>query len=120
MELVLGLYEMREENTPGVAPVLEAYGLASLPEAHCYLRYAGRRIDMTGLPSGPESPFDALLSEEVVEPARLASEKAPRHRAFIARWAADRGLDPVRVWEARERCIAVLQEAVEQRTPPDR
>jgi hypothetical protein len=40
LELVLGLYEMREENTPGVAPVLEAYGLAS--EAHCYLRYARR------------------------------------------------------------------------------
>jgi len=99
--------------------VLAAYGLASLPEAHCYLRYAGRRIDVTGLPPGSASPFDALLSEEVVEPASLASEKAPRHRDFIARWAAARGLDPARVWEARERCIAALQEGAAAAAVPD-
>jgi hypothetical protein len=108
IELVLGIYEMREGNTPGVAVVLEAYGLASVPEAHCYLRYAGRRIDLTGLPAGPQSPLDALLSEELIEPARLASEKRPWHRAFIARWAAERSLDPAKVWEARERCIAAM------------
>jgi ribosomal protein S18 acetylase RimI-like enzyme len=108
IELVLGLYEMREENTPGVAAALRAHGLSSVPEAHCYLRCAGRRVDLTGLPAGPESPFDALLSEEPVEPARLAAVKGPRHRAFIERWAADRGLDPARVWAARERCIAAL------------
>lgn len=114
VELVLALYEMREENTPGVAPILAAYGLPWLPEAHCYLRYAGRRIDLTGLPPGPESPFDALLQEELIEPAKIASEKGARHRAFIEGWAADRGLDPARVWEARERCIAALQGPLEQ------
>src|SRR5580700_6606875 len=48
--LVLGIYEMTEENTPGVGAVLAKYGLAILPEAHCYLRAAGRRIDVTRAP----------------------------------------------------------------------
>src|ERR1043166_6631313 len=109
IELMLGLYEMRENNTPGVAVVLGTYGLSALPEAHCYLRYAGKRIDLTGLPSGPESPFNALLHEEPIEPSQALSEKGARHRAFIERWAAERGLDPARVWEARELCIAALQ-----------
>jgi hypothetical protein len=72
--LVLGICEMREGNTPGVGPVLAAYGFPWLPEAHCYLRYAGRRFDLAGLPPGSEPPFDALLQEELIEPVKIASE----------------------------------------------
>jgi hypothetical protein len=31
--LVLGIYEMSEQNTPGVGAVLAKYGLTMLPEA---------------------------------------------------------------------------------------
>jgi hypothetical protein len=45
--LVLGMYEMTEQNTPGIGNVLRKYGLATLPEAHCHLRTSGKRIDLT-------------------------------------------------------------------------
>jgi len=38
-QLVLGIYEMSERNTPGVGHVLSRYGLSYIPEAHCHLRY---------------------------------------------------------------------------------
>jgi hypothetical protein len=45
--LVIGIYRMNARNTPGVGKVLERYGLESLPEAHCFLRSHGMRVDVT-------------------------------------------------------------------------
>ena len=50
VQLMLGIYEMSERNTPGVGRVLTAHGLSYIPEAHCYLRCQGERVDMTGIP----------------------------------------------------------------------
>jgi len=47
VKLMLGIFEMSGKNTPGVGSVLKKNGLESLPEAHCYLRAGGRRIDAT-------------------------------------------------------------------------
>ncbi len=79
VELVVGVYEMSEENTPGVGSVLSGASRASIPEAHCYLRVAGRRYDFTGLPCGASSPFDSLLSEQVVLPRELSEVKLSIH-----------------------------------------
>src|SRR6266850_7246900 len=65
VQLTLGIYEMSERNTPGVGQVLNKYGLSYIPEAHCYLRYKGERIDVTGVPTGAE-PIDELLYEEPI------------------------------------------------------
>jgi hypothetical protein len=35
LSLTLGIFEMTEDNTPGVGPVLAQYALSALPEAHC-------------------------------------------------------------------------------------
>src|SRR5204862_2107860 len=39
LALTVGIYEMNEANTPGVGAVLAAHGLATIPEAHCYLTW---------------------------------------------------------------------------------
>jgi hypothetical protein len=54
VQLVLAIYEMSERNTPGVGAVLDRHGLDCIPEAHCFLRYRGERIDITGVPAGAE------------------------------------------------------------------
>jgi hypothetical protein len=36
VQLTVGIYEMSEENTPGVGAVLDAALVPSIPEAHCY------------------------------------------------------------------------------------
>ena len=106
--LTVGIYEMSEQNTPGVGVALASASLKSVPEAHCYLTVDGERFDFTGLPSGPLSPFDALLSEHTVLPGDLAEAKSRLHRAAVTTWAAAAGVPEESVWITREACIAAL------------
>lgn len=105
---MLGLYEMSEENTPGVGLALRSEGLAAVPEAHCYLMNGSQRYDFTGLPTGPRSPLASLTEERTISPGDLPNAKVAFHRAALATWAAARGLDADRVWALRERCIELL------------
>jgi len=111
--LTLGIYAMHERNTPGVGAVLTQYGLASLPEAHCYLIYAGRRIDVTRCGKAPTEPITELLHEESIIPEQIGDYKVTLHRHFMQRWINAnaeqvRGLSFEDVWRIREACIAAL------------
>lgn len=108
IELVVGLYAMSEQNTPGVGIVLEPAGFFSIPEAHCYLRVGDHRYDFTGLSSGSTSPFEALFSENTVSPVSLFDEKARLHRAAIQAWAGSHALPFAEAWSLREDCIQAL------------
>lgn len=106
--LTVGLYEMSERNTPGVGSILAAAGVASIPEAHCYLTHEGQRYDFTGLAVGQCSPFDSLIDERSVAPDDLPAVKLKYHQEAIARWAPQVGFDFERAWQLREECIASL------------
>lgn len=113
VELVAGMFMMCEANTPGVGTVLAQFDLEAVPEVHCWLRVrdgSGReqRVDLTGLPAGDESPFEALADERVVEPADLSAWKPAYHRWGITDWATRWGFEPTIAWAAREACIAAL------------
>jgi hypothetical protein len=108
VQLTVGIYEMSEENTPGVGAVLNAASLASIPEAHCYLSIEGERFDFTGLSAGSSCPFAALLAEYTVSPTNLPQVKIALHMGAIAAWAKDRGISNETAWATREACIAVL------------
>ena len=111
VQLTLAIYEMSEENTPGVGRVLTAHGLWCIPEAHCFLRYQGERIDVTGVPSGA-APIDRFLHEEPITVEQIGAYKNDLHRRFLRDWIArtetvrGRSLDDV--WRIREECIAAL------------
>lgn len=108
VQLAVGVYEMSEDNTPGVGVVLSNYGISSIPEAHCYIIVEGTRFDFTGLASGASSPFDSLLEEHVVEPQGLAATKEHLHRAALHAWAYSRHVSPEHAWKIRESCISAL------------
>ena len=79
--LVLGIYEMSEQNTPGGGVVLAKYGLAILPEAHCYLRMAGKRIDVTRAAyRGLAEPIADFLHEEEIDPTQIPNYKTEIHK----------------------------------------
>ena len=111
VQLMLGIYEMTERNTPGVGAVLNRYGLTSIPEAHCYLRYEGQRVDVTGVAAGAE-PIDRFLHEEPITVEQIGAYKNDLHRRFLGDWIArtetlaGRSVDEV--WRIREECIAAL------------
>jgi hypothetical protein len=111
--LVLGIYEMHERNTPGVGPILQKYALVVLPEAHCYLRYSEKRIDVTReIGSHPPEAIAQFLYEEDIGAEQIADYKATLHRQFLRRWIAESsgasGHDLDEIWRIREECIAAL------------
>ena len=115
VDLMLGIYEMSERNTPGVGPVLSAHGMCSLPEAHCYLLQGGRRIDVTRTIEAAEDPFECLLYEEKIVPSDVAEYKPRFHRRFLEEWlersqAAGDHKHVDEVWEIREQCIRAIEQ----------
>jgi hypothetical protein len=109
--LTLGIYEMSERNTPGVGPVLQRHRLTSIPEAHCYLVQAGRRIDITREVVAAE-PIATFLHEEAIRVDQIGAYKIALHRRVLADWVARepaaRGRALSEVWAIREECIARL------------
>ena len=110
--LTLGIYLMDEHNTPGVGRVLAGYGLAAIPEAHCYLTWQGRRIDITR--DAPAAvPIESLLHEERITPEQIGDYKIALHRRFMADWlvtGSAPGWTLEDLWRVREECIAWLSE----------
>jgi hypothetical protein len=111
--LVIGIYRMTERNTPGVGRVLAASGLEYVPEAHCYLRYLGDRIDVTReIAGGPAEPIARFLYEEEISPEQIGEYKIALHQRWMRDWIASldapRGLGSDELWKIREACIAAL------------
>lgn len=109
VELVLGIYLMDGDNTPGVGPVLAAHGLAAIPEAHCVLRWHGQFIDLTR-PGAREPSF---IHAECIRPEDIVTLKISVHRRFMARWIAEQlpGWTLDSLWSGREACIAALADS---------
>lgn len=107
VDILLGIYEMDEENTPGIDEVLRQYGLTSVPEAHCYLAYRGNRVDLTR----EDESTGAVVNfprEECIAPDQIGAYNVEKHRSFVPEWAAACGLEFEYVWQAREECIETL------------
>ncbi len=105
--LWLGIYTMDESNTPGAGAALGQFGLASVPEAHCYLIHQGHRVDLTHA-RDTTSPTFSFFLEERIEPEDIGAYKTAQHQTFLREWAANHALDYAHVWRAREHCIAAL------------
>ncbi|NOT56713.1 MAG: hypothetical protein HOP18_19110 [Deltaproteobacteria bacterium] len=111
--LTLGLYAMSERNTPGVGMVLSGHGLECLPEAHCYVTYDGKRIDITRSGVEPAEPISQFLHEEAIVPEQIGDYKVTLHRRFMRQWVHDhtetvKGRSFEEVWRIREACISAL------------
>lgn len=111
VELMIGIYEMNESNTPGVGNVLRRFGLDGIPEAHCFLRYRGTRIDLTR-PDQVSAPALEFLHEEAIKPDQIGRYKVALHRRFLEDWLSKKGLTGKlsldELWSAREECVAAL------------
>ena len=110
--LILSLYIMNEENTPGVGVVLDEYGLESIPEAHCYLRHNNQDFDLTVPPGESRAQVEReYLNVRIVDPDELTFIKKNYHKSYIAEWVGKiRGgkFTADEIWRIREQCIAAL------------
>jgi len=113
--LVLGIYEMHEGNTLGIGPILKRHDLTTLPEAHCYLRFRGDRVDITReINTCVSEPVAQFLHEEDITPEQIGDYKRDLHRQFMRQWIAETGAaagrDLDEMWRIREECIASLSQ----------
>jgi len=115
VRLTLGMFEMCEANTPGVGPVLERHQLTAIPEAHTYLRYDDRRIDVTRSGVTPQAEIERFLVEQDIRPDQIGDFKVSFHRTFLREWLSRHSeyarLTPEALWEIREACIAAISQA---------
>ena len=113
VQLTLGIYQMHGRNTPGVGALLDKYGLAFVPEAHCYLTYDRNRIDVTRGSITPAEPVTSFFHEETISPAQIGDYKVQMHKKFIREWSARAlpGRSWEEIWKIREECIAALNQS---------
>lgn len=109
--LILGIYEMNEQNTPGVGKILEETGLHAIPEAHCWLRYRGQDTDLTFAEAESFADKKIFLHTEVIKPEQSTEYKMELHRSQLRAWLRlhDRiNITLAKAWSIREKCIESL------------
>lgn len=114
VNLILGIYKMNKENTPGIGAIIKKSPLDYIPEAHCYLSIDGNNMDFTS----PNADFDTIandvLFEKSIEPSQVADYKVNFHKDYIKKWIVDNdiSLEFDTVWNLREQCIQNLSKKI--------
>ena len=112
LQLMLGIFKMSGENTGGkVSDTLARAELDYLPEAHNYLRWEGKIVDVTWA-SLKEPQFSRVLMDELeILPEQITDFKVIYHKAFLERWLWNNPevwLSLDELWIVREECIRDL------------
>ena len=107
LKLMVGIYQMNEENTPGVGSVLDLTDYDFIPEAHCYLKSSDHIFDFTraAMPNAPS--ISEFLLEVEIEPSDIGSKKREIHIDFLRDQYGDDAV--TLMWGIRERCIKTLE-----------
>ena len=112
IDLIIGIYRMTELNTPKIGTELSKNSMEYIPEAHCYLKVNGIRIDFTTKKSEFKKIEKDIIQEKKIEPKQVAIFKVDYHKKFIQRWLKETNSEFTfdQVWQIREKCIANLTE----------
>lgn len=107
-QLVLGIFLLDKQNMPQIHAILEKYDLPAIPEAHSFLEFSGKTLDVT-FPDSQEYDFLVPLEQRItILPEAIGEHKVTLHQSFINQWAKNRDLDASLVWSAREEWIHSL------------
>jgi len=110
VKLILCIYQMNPLNTPKIGAVLSTNALEFIPEAHCYLKINGNRIDITTQDSEFKTIEQDIIHELEIEADQVVSFKVDYHQKFIKNWINDTQseLSFDQMWRIREQCIKNL------------
>jgi hypothetical protein len=111
VQLRLGIYRLHQGNAAAVGPILAAFNLKYLPEAHWFLRIGDKIHDYTFPAFTIPNLEQELLHEIEVQPEQMGAAKDQIHRDFLVQWLAEQHelqLDMDALWLIREKCIFAL------------
>jgi hypothetical protein len=113
LKLMLGIYRMNKQNTPGIADILLKYNMDFIPEAHTYLRMDNEILDFTFNESGSGNFENELFTEIEITPNQITNYKVNFHKTFLLKWLEENkslSFTLSELWDIREECIAKLSE----------
>ncbi|WP_075344156.1 hypothetical protein [Tenacibaculum agarivorans] len=111
IELILGIYKMNSDNT-AIGDTLINAGVAYIPEAHCYLKINGTRLDITSENTAFDTIKKDILLEKVIVPNQVSEFKVIFHKQFIKDWIKKEksNMSFADIWTLREKCITYLSQ----------
>lgn len=112
IDLVIGIYRMTELNTPKIGKELTINSIEFIPEAHCYLKINGKRVDLTTKKSEFKKIEKDIIQEKEIEPKQVGEFKVAYHKKFIESWLkqSKSEFEFDQIWQIREQCIRNLTE----------
>jgi hypothetical protein len=112
IKLILGIYKMNEANTPKIGRELTKNDLEYIPEAHCFLKINGVRLDLTTANSDIKNIEKDIIQEKEIQPEQVAQFKVDFHKSFLKQWIKKNNIlfNFNELWHIREQCIFNLSE----------
>lgn len=109
IQLIIGMYKMNERNTK-IGTILSQNKIEYIPEAHCYLKIAGKTVDVTSNSADFNKIKSDLLEEIEIEPYQVSDFKVDYHQNFIKNWLKETNSKFTfdKIWKIREKCIEQL------------
>jgi hypothetical protein len=103
---------MNELNTPKIGTELTDNSIEFIPEAHCYLKINGNRIDLTSKKSEFQKIEKDIIQEKEIKPEQVTEFKVDYHKKFIEIWLKETNseFEFDQIWKIREKCIMNLTE----------
>lgn len=110
IDLILCMYKMNANNTGKVGAVLAEFDIDYLPEAHCYICFNSKPIDVTTMTSSFSSIQNDILEEQTIQPEQVIKHKIDYHKDFLKKWGEDNHPNKSfeELWAIREKCILAL------------
>ena len=110
IDLIIGIYRMTESNTPKIGTELTENSIKFIPEAHCYLKINGNRIDLTTKEYEFNKIKKDILQEKEIEPNQVYKFKVDYHKEFVKKWMKETNSKFTfnDIWRIREKCVENL------------
>ena len=112
VKLYIGIFKMKEANTPKLGNLLSKNDIEYIPEAHCYLKINQIPVDVTTVDCFYDKIEHDIIEEIEIIPNQVSDFKVEYHKAFLKKWIKETNQNNTfeEIWEIRERCISKLSE----------
>ena len=108
IELIAGIFLMNEITHPVLNDFFKDKSYKSIPEMHCYLRYANNRFDFTSALDSMVFIETKIVREQRIEPQQVGDWKKVLHQDYLQKWLnrnAELQISLEDLWQDREECI---------------
>lgn len=113
VELICGIFLMSPTTHPILTSHFQNKPYDAIPEAHCYLKINGERLDLTSKQSSIKNIETKIVREQRIEPHQVVEWKVLTHKDYIRKYLLRNPhitLSFDEFWDEREKCITLFDQ----------